>query len=370
MAVCGDPKLRHGIILAKNELAKKYGIYTPETVYSALKKCPKLVLVQGNYQDYQKYSKLVNAIYLKYTDKVEPFGIDESFLDVTESISLFGDGKTIANLIREEVKNTLGLTISVGVSFNKSLAKLGSDLKKPDAVTVLDYESFKKKIYPLPVNSLLFVGKSTYQALMQLHIKTIGDLANYNKSKLVKKLGKIGATIHEYANGLDFESVLPFESEKIPKSVSKGNTFSEDITHIENLEPHVCTLCYEVAESLRKYHLKCTSVGIQIKDSHFMVINRQRKIKATYLYQDIERVAMSLLQENYIPNTPIRAITVSVQQLVGKEEIEQIDLFEWLKKKEDNEMQSKEKRMENVSNIIDEINQKVGGSITFGSMIK
>ena len=185
MAVSGDPNRRHGIILAKNQIARKYGIYTPETVYSALKKCPNLVLVRPHYDQYKKYSVLVNEIYKKYTDRVEKFSIDESFLDVTESIGIFGSPYEIAYKIKEEIKEKYNLTISVGVSFNKSLAKLGSDLKKPDAITVLDYYSYKEKIYNLPVSALLYVGKNTTEKLKKMGIKTIGDLATCNKYRIV-----------------------------------------------------------------------------------------------------------------------------------------------------------------------------------------
>ena len=233
MAVSGDPKLRHGIILAKNELAKKYGIYTPETVYSAKKKCPNLVLVRPHFEDYHKYSKLVQQIYLKYTDRVEPFSIDECFLDITESLELFGTPVEIAYKIKEEVKNTLGLTISVGVSFNKIFAKMGSDMKKPDAVTVIDYEHFKEIIHPLSVDKMLFVGKSTTATLKKMRIDTIGDIANYDVNKLVKKLGKMGIELYRYANGIDNSEVAFFDTKRNPKSISKGITFPEDISDVK-----------------------------------------------------------------------------------------------------------------------------------------
>ncbi|MEG2852280.1 MAG: DNA polymerase IV, partial [Hydrogenoanaerobacterium sp.] len=157
MAVCGDPTMRHGIILAKNELAKKYNITTAETIWQAQRKCPQLVLVQPHHDEYYKYSCLVNEIYRRYTDLVEPFGIDESWLDITGTIHLFGDGKTVADKLREVVEHELGLTISVGVSFNKIYAKLGSDYKKPNATTVISQQNYKEIVYPLPVNSLLYV---------------------------------------------------------------------------------------------------------------------------------------------------------------------------------------------------------------------
>ncbi|MEG1989584.1 MAG: DNA polymerase IV [Clostridia bacterium] len=365
MAVCGDPDIRHGIILAKNELAKKYNIQTAETIYSALKKCRNLVLVKCHHEDYEKYSKLVNNIYLKYTDKVQPFGIDESFLDVTESIKLYGNSEKIANLIREDVKNTLGLTISVGVSFNKSLAKLGSDLKKPDAVSVLNYERYKKIIYPMPVNTLLFVGKATNETLKKLKIYTIGDLAIYDQNKLIKLLGKLGKTIHDYACGIDDEEVKRYDDILLPKSISKGLTFTEDLTDISLLEKHIKLLSDEVAYNLRKYNLKCTTVSISIKDNMFVVINRQKHISNTNLFQDISKVGIELLKENYIVGKKIRAITISANNLINPNDSQQIDIFSI------NNIEIENNKLEEVTKLVDDIKNKYGNDIvTFGSLSK
>lgn len=363
MAVCGDPNLRHGIILAKNELAKKYGVATAETIYSAKKKCRNLVLVMANHADYERYSALVNNIYLKYTDKVEPFGIDESFLDVTESTKLFGDSITIANLIREEVKSTLGLTISVGVSFNKSLAKLGSDIKKPDAVTVLSYDRYKKTIYPLPVDMLLFVGKSASNTLRKKGINTIGDLAHYDKTKVVKILGKLGETIYNFANGIDNEEVASYDTIRLPKSISKGLTFKEDLSEFKDLEKYVILLCDVVSSNLRRQNLKCTVVSLSIKDSLFITINRQKKIFKTNLFQDICQTATQILKENYIKDKPIRAITVSVNNLIIPNEEVQMDIFSIEESKIDNN------KVEDVTKVLDKIRKKYGNDkATFGSL--
>ena len=177
MAVAGDSETRHGIILAKNELAKKFGIVTAEPVMRARNKCPSLITVPPHHEVYSEYSKRVNAIYLEYTDLAEKFGIDETWLDVTGCKGLFGSGIEIAETLRQRVKNEIGITISIGVSFNKIFAKLGSDYKKPDAITVIPKENFKKIVFPLPVESLLFVGGKTVEALKKMYIKTIGDLA-------------------------------------------------------------------------------------------------------------------------------------------------------------------------------------------------
>ena len=232
MAVCGDPNKRHGIILAKNYVAKKYGIYTPELVTSAKGKCPNLVLVEPHYEEYIKYSKLVNEVYLKYTDRVEPFSIDESFLDVTESEKIFGSAKEIAYKIKEEIKQKYGLTVSIGVSFNKFLAKMGSDMKKPDAITELYENDYKSKIYKMPIANMIFAGKATCEELKKYRIETIGDIAYSNRDFLVRKIGKIGGELFDRANGIDISEVKKYTDLYIPKSISKGMTLQEDTSDI------------------------------------------------------------------------------------------------------------------------------------------
>lgn len=366
MAVSGDPKLRHGIILAKNEIAKKYGIYTPETVYSAKKKCPNLVLVEPHMEDYRKYSKLVNDVYLKYTDRVEPFSIDESFLDVTESMSLFGTAEEIAFKIKEEVKNTLGLTISVGVSFNKIFAKMGSDMKKPDAITVIDYKNFRDIVYPLPVEDMLFIGKSTTEILRKMRIYTIGDIARYDVTKLIKKLGKAGIQIYNYANGIDNDEVEFFNTEHNPKSISKGITFSKDISDFNTLIDVVNRLSQDVVKTLRSKKMKCKSICVSIKYADFKVINRQRKIFKTDLFQDISNVANEILKENF-NYLPVRKITVALSSLVSLDDNVQLDLFTIQNEKERDNIN---KRREEANKIVDDMQNKFGISkISFGKLI-
>ena len=204
VAVCGDPSSRHGIILAKNEPAKRCGVQTAETIWQAKKKCPSLVLLPPHHDRYRVYSKQVNAIYEQYTDLVEPFGIDESWLDVTGSLHLFGgDAAALADTLRHRVREELGLTLSVGVSFNKVFAKLGSDYKKPDATTVISRENWKEIVWPLPVGDLLFVGGAARKLLAQYGVKTIGDLAACPTDMLESLMGKLGTQLHEYACGLD-----------------------------------------------------------------------------------------------------------------------------------------------------------------------
>ena len=363
MVVAGDPNKRHGIVVAKNELAKKYGIYTPETVYSALKKCKNLVVVESSYEDYKKYSKIVNNIYLEYTDKVEPFGIDESFLDITESLSLFGSPEEIANKIKEEVKQKTGLTISVGVSFNKSLAKLGSDLKKPDAVTVLSYDNFKEKIYDLPVNSLLYVGKNTYNKLLDMRIKTIGDLACSNKKYVISKLGKTGEIIHNYANGIDNDEVLPYENKYTPKSISHGITFNEDTDDFDFVLKIIRKISSKISTKLRVQMLKCSEVSLNIKYEDFVCVSRQRKLDLTDLYKDIVNCAQNLFLDNVDSTKKVRAITVGISGFED-EDIKQINLFDDICKKDEN------KKLEDVNKVLDEMKKIYGDDkINFASTL-
>ena len=365
MAVCGDPNIRHGIILAKNEIAKKYNVQTAETIYQAKKKCPNLVLVQSVHSDYIKYSKLVNKVYLKYTDRVEPCSIDESFLDVTESKSLFGTPYEIAYKIKEEIKNTLGLTISVGVSYNRILAKMGSDYKKPDAITVFTIDNFKEMLWDKPVNQLILCGKSTCKTLEQMRIRTIGELANCDVYKLTRKLGKLGITIHNYANGIDSDVIEYYEKEYEPKSISKGITLKEDTDDIDYLIKIIKKLSGYIASSLRKKNLKCKLVSLNYKDEYFSNISRQRQILKTDLYQDISKTATCLLEEYYTRNVKIRSITVAVSNLVSENDEVQIMMFDDIEEKNSNE------KLEKATCELDKIIDKYGGGkVNFASLIK
>ena len=236
VAVCGDPESRKGIILAKNEPAKAFGVKTAETIWQARQKCPGLILLPPHHGSYREFSRVVNEIYGQYTDLVEPFGIDESWLDITGSMHLFGgDAAAIADGIRERIRKELGLTLSVGVSFNKVFAKLGSDYKKPDATTVIPPEGWKEIVWPLPVGAMLFAGPAAQRALGQYGVKTIGGLAAMAPALPEQLLGKLGRQLWEYANGLDRTPVRSqFEKEPV-KSVGNSYTFREDLTTREQL---------------------------------------------------------------------------------------------------------------------------------------
>jgi len=329
MAVGGDSESRHGIILAKNELAKKYNIQTAETIWQAKKKCPDLVIVPPRHEEYSKYSRIINSIYQEYTDLVEPFGIDESWLDVTASRRLFGDGKTIADTIRERVKREIGLTVSVGVSFNKVFAKLGSDYKKPDATTVISRENVEKIVYPLPVSALLFVGGKTLEKLNLMHIHTIGDLAKADRNILSAKLGKAGEMLSVYARGEDEDPVKSIYHQDEVKSVGNGMTFRRDLLGEEDIKQGIHILAESVATRLRKKKLKCETIHLQIKSPDFKTVSRQKKLSSpTSLEKEISEVAYGLFLSLWSLEKPVRAMTITGSNLVSGDGATQMTFFE------------------------------------------
>ncbi len=363
MAVCGSQEARHGIVLAKNELAKRYGIQTAETVYSAKKKCPALVIAKPHYSEYSKFSRMVNEIYARYTDTIEPFGIDESWLDVTASQKAFGTGTQIAELIRAAVKSELGITVSIGVSFNKVFAKLGSDYKKPDAITVIDRDNFKDIIYPLPASDLLFVGRKTADALSSLGIKTIGMLAAADENFLKARFGKMGEMLHKYSNGLD-DSPVTSEREDA-KSMGAGFTFKHDLVGKEACRVGIDFLAEEIGSRLRSGSMKCNTVQLTIKDDYLRSIQRQRTLnKPTDIAREIAGVAYDILLDEWSEQKPVRMITVTAVGLVRADGLtEQIDIFGNF----DNEEREKNKKREET---VDKIRQRYGfESIVSGALI-
>lgn len=331
MAICGNPESRRGIILAKNERAKKYGIKTAETIYSAKRKCPDLVLRPARRPLYSEYCEKANAIYSQYTDLLERASIDESYLDVTGTLHLFGcDAQALAHTIRERMAAELGLTISVGVSFNKVFAKMASDMKKPNAVTVLSRENYREKLWPLPVNNMLMVGKAAEASLSELEIQTIGDLAQTNIQVLRGKLGKLGEQLYINANGMDTSPVLPIEDAPEAQSIGNGITFKRDLTTRQDVLTAINALSDSVAARLRKDGLKCMTVQVTIKDPNFKVITRQRGLNApTWLAADVSAISMELIEASWQMGKPIRLLAVTAMKLIPKDEAtEQMTLFE------------------------------------------
>ena len=361
MAVCGNPENRHGIILAKNELAKKYDIKTAETVYQALRKCPDLVLVRSHHSFYEEISKKCNDIYKEYTDMVEPFGIDESWLDVTHSQRLFGSGEEIAENIRARFKDEIGITCSIGVSFNKSIAKLASDYKKPDAVTVIDKNNFKSMVWPMPVSVLLYAGKNATQSLNKHNIYTVGDLAQSDRNTVIKHLGKLGGQLHDYANGMDDSPVETIYAEHTLKSVSNGTTFAHDLTEKEEIKTGIMLLSDTLSTRMKEQHVKCTVLSIQIKYSDFSVVSRQKQLDfSTNLMHDIWTICLELFYEIYNKKA-VRAITLGGAQLVpDTDSFMQFSFFD---------DDSRQKR-EDLEDTLDSIRKKYGTqAVSVGTLL-
>ena len=362
MAVCGDPHSRHGIILAKNEPAKKFGIQTAETIWQAKKKCPDLVLLPPHHKLYREFSKRVNAIYDEYTDLVEPFGIDESWLDVTHTLHLFGGNATaLADQIRTRIKQELGLTVSVGISFNKVFAKLGSDYKKPDATTLISRENWKEIVWPLPVGDLLYVGGAARKLLKQYGITTIGQLAGCSQEMLETLMGKAGSQLYEFANGLDRAPVRSRYDAEPVKSVGNGTTFPQNLTTREQVHAGIAMLADSVATRLRHYGLYAGGLQVTVRDPEFHDRSRQCQLSApTHLIRDLTETATELVHQLWKPPTPIRAITVTAIHLVPEgQAYEQVDLFTPVPKKD---------KQEKLEGAMDQIRKKYGsGAILFGA---
>lgn len=298
MAVAGDKESRHGIILAKNMLAKQCGVKTAEPIWQAKKKCPGLQLVPPHHERYAHFSRLAKKIYCQYTDLVESFSLDECWLDVYGSQRLFGDGEQIAQQIRERVKKELGLTVSIGVSFNKVFAKLGSDYKKPDAVTVFGRDKMESVIWKLPCEALLFVGPHTEKTLKKFGLRTIGDIARMELPTMGRMLGRIGETLWIYANGLDDSPVSAADSREAAKSIGNSVTLPRDITTEAEVRETFLSLAESVAASLRAQGMKAGEVQITVKSGDFEEFQRQCKIEpAACDSQSLYRAAVALYRK-------------------------------------------------------------------------
>lgn len=354
MAVSGNPENRHGIILAKNELAKKCGVATAETIWQAKKKCPALVLVPPHHDRYYEFSKLVNELYERFTDMVEPFGIDESWLDVTGTLHLFGSGKEIADRIRENIRNELGLTASVGVSFNKIFAKLGSDYKKPDATTVIGRDNFKDILFPLPVSDLLYVGKAATETFAKFGITTIGQLANFDRRIISSQLGKMGEMMHDYANGIDESPVSFAHASRAAKSVGNGMTFKRDLVGLDDVAAGVAALSDTVATRLRMSGLKCNTVQVVILDPKFKSISRQKRLqKPTHLYKEIRDTAIDIITSSWNMKAPIRMLTITGMNLVAESVTGQVSFF-------DDEEDKQREKIERIEQAVHTIRNRYG----------
>lgn len=330
VAVAGDPANRHGIILAKNMPAKKLGVKTGEAIWQAKNKVPDLICVPPQYDKYLRFSRAARKIYYRFTNQVESFGIDEAWLDVSGSVNLFGSGPEIAEKIRKTVKNELGLTVSIGVSWNKIFAKFGSDYKKPDAVTCITQDNYQDIIWPKPASDLLYVGHATERKLKGIAILTIGDLAKRDPALLKLSLGKWGLILSDFARGLDSSPVRVIDERSAVKSIGNGVTTPRDITSADDAKLVFICLAESVAARLRENALKCTGVEITLRDSSLYTITRQTKLSyPTYFSEDILNAAMQLLNRNYdfYTNKHLRSIGVRGINLVTAEKGYQLEMF-------------------------------------------
>ncbi len=359
VAVAGNQEERHGIILAKNELAKSFGVQTGEPIWQAKKKCPQLILVPPHYEEYLKHSKAARKIYSDYTDKIEPFGIDECWIDITGywRNGRQADGKLIADEIRERVKSELGITVSIGVSFNKIFAKLGSDMKKPDATTVIassGKDCFKEKVFPLDVGELLYVGKATKKRLNQRGIFTIGELAKTPVSLLQSWLGKWGQYLWVYANGLDITPVESDGHKPLIKSVSNGTTSYRDLENDNDVKIITFALAESIASRLRAIHSKCETVSISVKNNKLYTYSRQKKLHIpTDNAYEIAEIALSLYKESYnwAAGNPIRAVSICVSELKDIYSNYQTSIIEY---------SDKNKKQESLNKTVDRLREKYG----------
>ena len=327
VAVCGSEDDRHGIVLAKSQPAKLLGVKTGDTILEARRKCGNLIVVRPDFDTYYDYSEKVKSIYSRYTDLIEPFGMDECWLDISGIENLSGDGFQIAEEIRNSVREEIGLTISVGVSFNKVFAKLGSDMKKPDATTVISKENYKDKVWCLNANEMIFVGRRTFKTLQKYGIITIGDVARTQPDFLKKILGKNGFDLWAYANGLDFSPVSHIDSKPIPQSISRGITCMESLLSVYEAERVVAELSARVSKNLRRERLLATGVQLAIKEDDLTVQQYSDNLEfPTHNAKEIYEVSQKLLFQKHIWKRNIRALTVRTYNLVKEENYQQLHI--------------------------------------------
>lgn len=325
VAVCGSTEDRHGIVLAKSEKAKKAGIKTGMVNWEARQRCPDLITVPPQYDQYLKYSELTRNIYKRYTDLIEPFGMDEAWCDVTGCLK---DGESIAEEIRQAVKDELGMTVSIGVSYNKIFAKLGSDMKKPDAITTITPEDYKEKVWPLPASDLLYVGRATTEKLARYGIHTIGDIANTDPEFLHRQLGVNGLAIWRYAAGHDQSRVMQLDYQVPVKSIGHGITCTADLVNEEEVWKVMLELAQDIGHRLRVHKLAATGVQISVRSNELSY--RQYQAPLPYSSQsplEIACMGRELFRKRYSWTVPVRSITIRAINLVPQDRPMQGSLF-------------------------------------------
>lgn len=341
VAVCGSTEDRHGIVLAKSEAAKKAGIKTGMVNWQARQRCPGLIIVPPRYEQYLKYSRLARDIYRRYTDRVEPFGMDECWLDVSGSRRLKGSGAEIAEHIRRTVREELGLTVSIGVSFNKVFAKLGSDMKKPDAITVIGEDDFREKVWGLPAGELIYVGRATEQRLADCGVRTIGGIVELGRDLMQSHFGKNGVQLWLAAGGQDTSRVMDDEYQSPVKSIGRGITCRADLENLEEVWKVILELSQDIGHRLRIHRLQAQGVQLTVKNN--LLHYRQHQAGLGFRTQSPMAIALkarALFEENYLWQVPVRALTVRAIYLLPEDLPRQLSFFE------DPVQSDKQKRLE------------------------
>ena len=352
VAVGGDIEQRHGIILAKNQLAKQFHVSTGEAIWRAKQKCPELIVLPPNFPLYLRFSRLARDIYLDYSNRVEPFGLDEAWLDITSSENQKDKGERTAHEIRKRIREELGITVSIGVSYNKIFAKLGSDYRKPDAVTMITKENYRQIAWPLPVSDLLYVGPATKRKLNGFGVHTIGELAQTPVEILRSKFGKIGDILSCFSNGLDSSPVADFQNQPVVKSIGNSTTAPRDLERDEDVKIILYVLADSVARRLREQGLKGRTIHFSVRDNSLFSFTRQKTLGFyTNLTEEIAGEALSLFREHYQWKRPVRSIGISVSDLEAGTICSQTGLFCDEVKRE---------KMERLDNAVDRLKARFG----------
>ena len=352
VAVGGDIEQRHGIILAKNQLAKQFHVSTGEAIWQAKQKCPELIVLPPDFPLYLRFSRLARDIYLDYSSRVEPFGLDEAWLDITSRENQKDKGEKTAQEIRKRIREELGITVSIGVSYNKIFAKLGSDYQKPDAVTLITKENYRQIAWPLPASDLLYVGPATKRKLNGFGVHTIGELAQTPVEILRSKFGKIGDILWCFSNGLDRSPVADFQNQPIVKSIGNSTTAPRDLESGEDVKMILYVLADSVARRLREQGLKGRTIHISVRDNSLFSFTRQKTLLSyTNLTGEIAREALSLFREHYRWKRPVRSIGISVSDLEAGTICSQTGLFCDEVKRE---------KMERLDNAVDRLKARFG----------
>ena len=361
VAVCGSHEDRHGIVLAKSEPAKKAGVKTGMVNWQAKQRCPSLIIVPPQFEQYLKYSRLTREIYQRYTDQIEPFGIDECWLDVTGSQGVLGSGEQIAENIRQSVCSELGLTVSIGVSFNKVFAKLGSDLRKPDAVTVIDEDNFRQVIWQLPANQLLFVGRATEHKLAEQGIRTIGDIVAAGADMMQRLLGKNGGLLWLYASGLDQARVVTDDLRPPVKSVSHGITCRDDLINNDEVWMVLLELSQDIGHKLRLHQLYACGVQLAVKDNLLSYRQFQAPLDVpSQSPMEIAVKARDLFLKNYAWQNQVRALTVRVFNLIPGSWPQQMNVFD---------DQRKRRQRQILEQTVDELRGRFGNRVIYNAVL-